>query len=357
MTIQNVLIDYVKGMHTSEQMLNSFKYLCSKKESIVNWNPISISIFPTYKCNLSCDMCLTHSTKFKSPFGQKPCIDMDFELFKQILNRYKNALSLNLFGNGEPLLHKDLFRMIGHASNIMKMDVYSGSNGVLVGRYIDKIINSPLKAFNISLNGHNSREFNRMTGMDPEFFNTISNNIAELVKLKKTKRSKLRITASIILDQENYKQLIDMIHFGDGLGIDKINFFQFLPVPQKGFMAEERCLFLDNQAVIDVFDEVNSLPTKLRRKVLLPPLLNKACQNNRNCTVWFYNLSVDANENVGGCSCQLLDLCPSGNLSDENVWNNRYFQEMRTRFIDPRFPLLEPCTWCYNNTTSKKGWL
>lgn len=56
---------------------------------------------------------------------------------------------------------------------------------------------------------------------------------------------------------------------------------------------------------------------------------------------------------MGGCCCQLLDLSVSGNFSDENVWNNAYFQQMRKRFIDPEFPLLEPCTWCYNNSTHK----
>jgi len=357
MTAINLALDCIKGRHSSGQMLNLFKYFFGKKESVVNWDPISISIFLTYKCNLRCDMCLTHSTKFKNPFGQKPCNDVDFGLFKQILDRYKNALSLSLFGNGEPLLNEDYFKMIEYASKIMKMDVFSGSNGILIGEYINEIIEAPLKKFNVSLNGYNSNEYNRMTGNDPKLFDIVSNNIANLVKLKKTKCSKIKITASFILDQMNYKQLIDMIYFGDSLGLDEIIFFQFLPVPEIGFMAEERCLFLDNQSVLDVFNKVSSLPAKVRRKVHLPPLLDRAGGNNKYCTVWFYNLSVDGNENVGGCCCQLLDLCPSGKFSDKNVWNNKYFQEMRKRFIEPGFPLLEPCTWCYNNSTRKRGWL
>ena len=145
MTAMKVLLDFLKGKHTFGQMLNIVRYILGKKENVVNWDPLFLSVFLTYSCNLSCDMCLTHSRKFNNPFGQKPCKDVDFELFKQILNRYKNALSLNLIGNGDPLLDKDLFRMIEYASNVMKMDVSSSSNGILVGKYIEEIINSPLK--------------------------------------------------------------------------------------------------------------------------------------------------------------------------------------------------------------------
>lgn len=357
MTVMKVLLDFLKGKHTLGQMLNLLKYFGGKKKSIVNWDPIYISVFLTHRCNLSCDMCLTHSTKFSNPFGQKPCKDVDFELFKQILDRYKNAQSVNLIGNGDPLLHKDLFKMIEYASNVMKMEVYSGSNGILVGKYIEEIIDSPLKQFDISLNGHNSKEFNRMTGMPPKLFDIICNNTVELVKRKKARRSKLKIVVSIILDQENYKHLNDMIYFADSLGVDEIVFFQFLPVPEKGFTAEERCLFLDDSDVLEVFDQVNSLASRIRRKVILPLLLDRVMDTNKHCSVPFYNLSVDGDENVGGCCCQILDLSPSGKFSDENVWNNAYFQEMRKRFIDPKFPLLEPCKRCYNNSSRKRGWL
>jgi len=107
MGAKQILSEFIQGKHTLGQMLNLVKYSVGKKEITVNWDPIIISTFITYKCNFNCDMCLTHSKKFSNPFGQKPTRDMDFELFKQILNRYKNALTVNLIGNGEPLLHKD----------------------------------------------------------------------------------------------------------------------------------------------------------------------------------------------------------------------------------------------------------
>lgn len=351
----NLLLDFLKKRHTSGQILNLFKYFSGEKENVVDWDPLSISLFLTYKCNFSCDMCLTHSTRFNNPYGQKPCKDMDFELFKRILHRYKNAFSINLIGNGEPLLNKDLFKMIDYASRVMKMDVYSGSNGVLVGKYIDEILDAPLKQFDISLNGHNSREFNRMTGMVPETFDLIRSNIFELGKQKKARHSKLKIVSSIILDQKNYIFVKDMIYFADSLNVDEIIFFPFLPVYETGFMPEERCLFRDDAHVLKVFSELNSLPKRILKKIRLPTLLDRTMHDNKYCPVWFYNISIDGDENVGGCCCQILDLSISGTFSDENVWNNAFFQLMRKRFIDPEVPLLQPCTWCYNNSTQKQG--
>lgn len=351
------MIKFFKKGHTVGQTANLLKYIYGSKESIVNWDPLSISLFLTYKCNLNCDMCLTHSSKFQNRFGQKPANDIDFNFFKQIVHRYKNALSINLIGNGDPLLNKDLFRMVDYASSVMKMEVNSGSNGILVGEYIDEILESRLNQFDISLNGHNSREFNRMTGMDPKKFDIICDNIAELTKQKKAKNSKVKIVSSIILDQMNYAHIKDIAHFANDLNVDEIIFFQFLPVNKPGFLAEDRCLFNDMPNILNVFSKIDSIPEQILKKIRLPTLIDRVMTNNKNCPVWFYNISIDGDGNAGGCCCQILDLSPSGKFSDINVWNNEYFQSMRKRFIDPKASLLEPCTWCYNNSSQKQGML
>lgn len=339
MPAREVLIEFLKGEHTLGQMLHLFKYRCGKKESVVNWDPIFITTYLTTRCNLSCDMCLTHSRKFSNRYGQKPTKEMDFGLFKQILNRYKNAIKVYLIGNGEPLLNKDLFRMIEYASTVMKMNVDVSSNGIILREYIEEILNSPLKYFNVSVNGHNPEEFNRMTGMPPELFDVISNNTAELVKQKQAKGAKLKVSISIILDQGNYRDLNDMICFADNLGVNQVAFFQFLPFPAKGFTAEERCLFSDDSNVLETFAQVNSLRSRIRTTVMLPPLLEREMATNKYCCQPFYSLTVDGDGNVGGCATQLLDNTGNGKIYDKDVWNNGHFQEMRKRFLDPEFPL------------------
>lgn len=349
MEVREVLFDCVKGKHTPGQMLNLARYFSGRKKSVVGWDPIYVSFFPTFRCNLSCDMCITHSRKFSNPFGQKPSRDLDFQLFEKAINRFKNALAVNFIGNGESLLNEDVFEMIAYASDKMKMYTFSGSNGIIVREYVEEIVNSPLTGFTISLNGHNPEEFNRMTGMPSDLFNRVCANVIELVRQRNARGSRLEILVSIILDRENYKHLEDMIDFAESLGVDRVLFFQFLPSQEPGFTAEERCLFSDDRSVLDTFARVTSPSPKMKAKISLPPLLKRE-ENLRFCSVPFHNISIDGDGNVGGCSCQILDLTEGGKLDEQDAWNNAHFQDLRNRFIKPELPLLEPCKHCYNNS-------
>jgi MoaA/NifB/PqqE/SkfB family radical SAM enzyme len=348
MEVREVLADFLKGGHTFGQMFNLVKYATSKKQSVVKYDPIYISIFPTLRCNLNCDMCITHTRKFINPYGQQPSRDLDFDLFKQVLKRYRNALAVNLIGNGEPLFHKDIFRMIEYAAREMKMYTYSGSNGIILGEFVEKIVASPLTGFTVSVNGHNAAEFHRMTGMPMSCFEVIRDNVVALVKRRNAKRSGLQISASIILDRENYRDLPDMVAFLDGLGVDRALFFQFLASPAPGFTVGERALFSDDPDVVRTFDRVKALQKNTRVKFSLPPLLERT-MDGKYCSVPFYNITVDGEGRVGGCSCQVLDLTGHGRFDEGDAWNSDLLKEFRRRFIDPEFPLLEPCQWCYNN--------
>jgi len=343
-----VIADFFRGKHTLGQMLNAGKYFFGRKGGTVNWQPLYISVFPTLTCNFSCDMCITHSKKFTNPYGQQASKDIDFELYKQILDKYKNALAVNLIGNGEPLLHKDLFRMIDYAAKVRKMYTYSSSNGLIVDQYIDKLVNSPLTGFTVSINGHNAAEFHRMTGMPEKCFETILENIIKLVKARNAAKSGLQISAGIILDKYNYKSLKDMVAFGYSLGVDILLFLPFVPTPAPGFTAEERSLFSDIPEAVKAFAEIEAMPKKPGVKISLPPLLERS-MNGKFCSVPFYNIVFDGEGRAGGCSCQILNLIENNKFGGEDVWNDANMQDFRRRFLEPDYPLLEPCTWCYNN--------
>ena len=84
MEVKEVLFNFIQGKHSLGQMLNLAKYFCGRKKGVVDWDPIYISAFPTFKCNLNCDMCQTHSKRKPNPYGQKPGKDMDFKLFERV---------------------------------------------------------------------------------------------------------------------------------------------------------------------------------------------------------------------------------------------------------------------------------
>jgi len=118
------------------------------------------------------------------------------------------------------------------------------------------------------------------------------------------------------LDQQNYRSLKDMVCFAQNLGVDEVAFFNFLPVPKEGFTAKERCLFSDDQEVLETFAKVSTRYSRTGIEVMLPPLLDRQMNNNKFCSTPFYNLSIDGNGNIGGCSCQLLNLSENGRFDE-----------------------------------------
>ncbi|OAD23430.1 Radical SAM domain-containing protein, partial [Candidatus Thiomargarita nelsonii] len=130
---------------------------------------------------------------------------MDFETFKFTVDRFNQATSVQIIGAGEPLLIKDFFKMLEYASVKRRMRVMTISNGILINRKINEIINSHLDSIFISLNAHNVQEYERLTGNSGHFFPQIYGNLKKLVEARDAAGSELEINTSFIVDQQNYR--------------------------------------------------------------------------------------------------------------------------------------------------------
>lgn len=351
-----IVIDYLLGRRSAGQIINLCKYIFGKPKSIVNWNPVYLSVCCTYRCNLHCDMCLTHSRAHDNLYGQKPCPDMDFKTFKRILDQYRDALVLNLIGSGEPLLNADFFKMAEYASKERKMYVVSSTNGTMVGRYKEQLASSCLDYMNVSINGFDPADYVRLTGMAGEYFDQITKDAADLVNLRNSLHNKkFRIWGSFIVDRKNYIKMPEMFNLSRQIGLDGILLFPFIPSPKDGFRPQDRGLFGDEAEVLNKFKEIKKLAgarVKIMVHLLDRGILEKGYKP-KYCRVPFYNLIVDGNGDIGGCGCQLLNNSGNGKFYDEDAWNNTYFQNLRNSFLDPGLPILEPCTWCYYNSPFK----
>ena len=249
-----------------DQILNFLKYRLSKKSIIVKYQPITLSIAATSRCNSHCDMCQRHS-RYIGDFEFKPRAtkDVDFTLFKDFVNKFNKALAISIIGCGEPLLNKDFFRMVDYSARVMRMNVVTTTNGTLLDEEtIEKIISSGLSKIDISVDGDNEEEFNRMTGMPKEVYREKLKNITYLVSKKRETNSKLNIGLSFIIDKENYKRMPSMIRLGEKLGVDSVGLTNFLPAPFLGFTAEERCITIDNIEAINRINRIKNNKYKVK---------------------------------------------------------------------------------------------
>lgn len=146
--------------------------------------PFSITIEPVVGCNLSCSGC-----EIGIGVIERKKSKMLIEDYKLILNKLpKTVFHINLFAQGEPLMHHQLENMLQYASE-KKLYVMLSTNGLLLNeQIINSIIKNKLSHIIISLDGHTSSSYKQYRiGGD---FDLLKKNIKMLVDTKRLMNSK-----------------------------------------------------------------------------------------------------------------------------------------------------------------------
>lgn len=339
----------VTGKYRFGQLWNYYKAHHFPRDLKVNFDPPRLGIFLTTKCNMKCDFCLTHSTVIEdNEFKYQGAKDMDMEMFKDVLKQYPNTLIISFIGNGEPILNRDIFNMVRYAKD-QKMRSTLFSNGFIMNRYTKQIVDSGIKTFNISLNAINAQEYERFTSYGPKYFDKIVANTKELVEARNNaKDTDLEITATILVDKQNFRDMGKMIAFAEEIGLDHVMLSHFMPWTTPGMTKEERSIFSDNKEAMDYIDELAAKEYDV--KVTFPTIFDGA-ENNRLCRDNVLSMSIDGDGNVSGCERKLLNTEKNGKYWEKDAFNNEHFQWLRKLFIKEEGKLPDPCVTCFNNTT------
>lgn len=92
--------------------------------------PMDISVEPTKICNLKCPFCIQAIPM--SVVKDKSKAILSFENFKKVIDDIKDfAVQITLYHGGEPLLNKDLYRMMQYATK-QGLLTYVNTNGTLL---------------------------------------------------------------------------------------------------------------------------------------------------------------------------------------------------------------------------------
>jgi len=342
----------LRGRRRMGQALNEMRYMLSARGERIGYAPVELALSITDRCTYECDMCLTHSTKVPAnEFRHRPAPDMPWEMFCDVIERFKNARILWIIGSGEPMLHADFFRMVEMGARL-KMDVHATSNGTTVEENIDRILASGLASLNVSINGDTPDEFHRMSGMRRESYAATLKAVRRLTAAKRARGGGPKIGVSFILDRQNYLRAQAMVDLAASLGAELCSLNNILPSDAPGFRAEERCLFDDDEEAMRSLARVHTVG---RMAVSFPRFFPREARYHC-CETFFRQIRVDGNGDVGGCSIALLRLDGNGKYDAPDAWNNEYFRRMRRMFLDgARLPV--PCRTCQMNVPYSLGWL
>lgn len=334
-----------RGKRKFLQSFNLFKYRISSRKTRLNYKPIFLTILPIHRCNLYCSMCLTHSKELGDhPYRHKVFPDMTIDMFNDIIKRFPEAIAIGFVGNGEPLLNKDIFKMIESAESA-KMRSTMISNGIILEQHMDRILDSGLDEICISLNTCSAEDYERLTSMKAEYFTKICTASRRLIEEKKKRQHHINIVASFILDKLNLNKMQDMVNIAFNMGFNEASFYNILPLT---INRARRLSLYDDDETLKIMREVKVPSDNI--KINLPVPLDGYINNNI-CEDFFMCINIDGNGNVGGCNRQRFNIHDKGKYLDNDVWNNSYFMNERDKFLRKDLPLDEPCMVCYANST------
>ncbi len=206
-------------------------------------NYLRISV--TDKCNLRCLYCMPEE-------GIKLLSHEKILTLENLFFFIKTSVSLGVnkirITGGEPLLRRNIFFLIKSVSKLEGVnDLSITTNGVLLEKYIDQLIDSGIKRINVSLDTLDKEKFRFISRRD--YFDNVIHGIKLSVE-KGLNPVKVNIVA---IRNFNDSEITDFINFGIENNVE-IRFIEFMP-----FGDSEHLRFISKDEIISRIKEKFSI--------------------------------------------------------------------------------------------------
>lgn len=314
---------------TSKEKEKSYRNIDHKPPLIefFPWKtPLSVYIDPGNLCNFKCFFCPTaHNKLLKSV--QRPVGMMPMALFKRTvdgINFPDKIKALHLFKDGEPLLHKDIVKMIHYAKskNVAEKIDLTTNGSLLTDELIAKLIESGLDLMRISVEHVDSAGYKRITKNYSDY-EQIKNNVRKLFEYKKSVSSKMIVFVKIInvdlSESQKQKFIDDFGPFCDFYNFDEVIGWS------NGF-----------QHIINISDKsIDGLFTLNKKRVICPEL--------------FKTMAVNFNGDVSVCCADWsmgITIGNTGKSSLSELWNGHVLKNLRIKHVYGKRKEIRPCCDC-----------
>jgi MoaA/NifB/PqqE/SkfB family radical SAM enzyme len=164
----------------------------------------------TNRCNFNCAMCQRIPLKV-------PIKDMDFGLYKKVLDKLGPIKEMTLTGWGEPLFHPKIVEMVKYAKKKGKWVSLTSNGSLLTESLSRKLVDAGLDSISISIDDIKAPK----TGSMVHPITNQIKNIERFIKMKKKSKSELIIQATLHKGKE--KKIFEIIKWASRIGADMVN--------------------------------------------------------------------------------------------------------------------------------------
>ncbi|MBV9539579.1 MAG: radical SAM protein [Acidisphaera sp.] len=199
--------------------------------------PVCLYLEVTNRCNLLCETCPRTFEALEPP------ADMSWELFTSIVDQVPDVARVVLHGVGEPMLVKDLPRMIRYLKARGTYVLFNTNGTLLAPRKRREIIETGLDELRVSLDAAEAQSFLRVRGKD--MFDRIVRNVTEFTALQReigalTPKVSLWLTGL----KETVDQLPDFVRLAAQIGVREVHLQRLVfDDLQRGMMRGDLSLF------------------------------------------------------------------------------------------------------------------
>lgn len=208
---------------TLRRLLNAFRLVYSYLRAHyghtvqITGKPMACAIEPTSICNLKCPECPTGANLLKRPRGMIQLSDFS-NMLKQLT---PELLYLNLYIQGEPLMHPDFGAMVKEAARYRLYTSTSTNGHYMNPSLADQLVQSGLTRIIFSVDGTSQESYGlyRVGGN----FNRVKQSIIDVVRAKKRARSAYPIIVmQFLVFRHNEHELPQIKRLARRLSVDKL---------------------------------------------------------------------------------------------------------------------------------------
>src|ERR1700685_1231489 len=179
-------------------------------------DPVCLYLETTNRCNLLCTTCPRTYEELEPP------ADMSWELFCSIVDQVPNLSRAVLHGVGEPMLVKNLPRMVHYLKDRGTYVLFNTNGTVLNEKNGRALIEADLDELRVSFDASNAETYRAIRGKN--YFTRILKNVRMFRELQEREgKVKPRVSAWLTGLRETIEQLPDFVRVAAETGVREVH--------------------------------------------------------------------------------------------------------------------------------------
>jgi len=189
--------------------------------------PVCLYLEVTNRCNLLCETCPRTFEELEPP------ADMSWALFTKIVDQVPNVARVVLHGVGEPMLVRELPRMIRYLKDRGTYVLFNTNGTLLRPAKFQELIDTGLDELRVSLDAADRATYAKVRGKD--FFDRIVRDVGKFIAYqKKIGVAGPRVSLWLTGLKETVEQLPDFVRLAAKMGVTEVH-LQRLVFDEAGF--------------------------------------------------------------------------------------------------------------------------